>query len=1082
MNLKDTYLRLWLRPMAVTTGILILTSSLAGAGTQFSSPTLADLVTLERVDGVTPGGASLAAAQGASPVSLATADFDEDGIADLVVGAEIGGHGVLTVYPGNRHAIYPNSSAPVMTDAPFQEASESIAASISPEFLAAGDFDGDGHVDLIAAGLGSRVLEVYPGFGDGSFEDPRTFELGGRLTALATGEIHRRDGVADLVAAIDGEAGPALLILRDSMGALRGPPVRLALPAPAEQLILGEFGADPARDLAVVAGKSLWILNGSERGEITGLEAVPQAGSVLAVADGGGRLAVLTPSGDLAFLHRSRSDSKAAGGPAWGMTSIARIDEPVIESHPGDWRLTSCRLSTSPTRDLLVQDLRTGRVLLVMTSLPVDPPDHIVALAAPVSRTIATLSGRARISHQQSAAARDGGHPKGFSQLRVLETGMVSAAALPMRLSPDALDDLVFLPETGAAPQVLKSGPRAVFTVDSTGDDDDNAVGDGICATALGSCTLRAAISEANFAADLDTISFAIPDQSDPGCDSVSGICTIQVGAAGLSTITQPVVLDATTQPGFVGTPLIELDGSLTGVNVSGFAVWGGGTTVRGFAVNRFANNSDVVAWNLGNNIIEGNFLGTDPTGTVNLGSFNSLHVSGITGTTVGGTAPEARNLISGNTGPAFAFNNGAFDNFAEGNTFGLDVTGAVGLGNSGNDVLVMNASTGNTIGGTAVGAANTIAANQAADYPSIGVAYGSTANLIQGNRIGTDISGAELGNLGIAVTIVDSADNTVGGVVSWAGNLIAFNGSGIDLRGDTSIGNTIIGNSLHSNDFLGIDLCADEDPGTGTCLDLEDVTPNDPGDPDIGTNNLQNFPSLASVDRVAANVNGTLDSISSSNFDVDLYVSGSCDPSGNGEGETHVGSTPVTTDAGGIGSFAMSLPASPVTGAYLTATATDAGGSTSEFSACLVIPPAADLRLTKRDFADPVAPGDTMAYGLDLTNDGPDEASGVVITDVLPADSVFFTASPSCVHASGTVTCTVGDLATLGSVSYLIEVTVGDPPSGELTNTATVSGVEQDPDPVNNSASETTRVDASLIFADGFEDGTTGAWSGQVP
>ena len=60
--------------------------------------------------------------------------------------------------------------------------------------------------------------------------------------------------------------------------------------------------------------------------------------------------------------------------------------------------------------------------------------------------------------------------------------------------------------------------------------------------------------------------------------------------------------------------------------------------------------------------------------------------------------------------------------------------------------------------------------------------------------------------------------------------------------------------------------------------LDLEDVTPNDPGDPDIGTNNLQNFPSLTSVDRLAANVNGTLDSIPSSNFDVDLYVTFSND------------------------------------------------------------------------------------------------------------------------------------------------------------------------------------------------------------
>ena len=498
--------------------------------------------------------------------------------------------------------------------------------------------------------------------------------------------------------------------------------------------------------------------------------------------------------------------------------------------------------------------------------------------------------------------------------------------------------------------------------------------------------------------------------------------------------------------------------------------------------INRFPNNSDILAWNLGNDFIEGNFLGTDPGGTVNIGSLNSLHISGITGTTVGGTAAEARNLISANTGPALALNTGAFDNFVQGNTFGLDVTGTVGLGNFGNDLLVMNASTGNTIGGTATGAANTIAANQAAENPSLGVAFDSSMNLIQGNRVGTDITGAELGNLGIALTIVDAADNTIGGVVVGAGNVIAYNGSGIDLRGDTSTGNSIVGNSIHSNDFLGIDLCDNEDAATGSCLDPTDVTPNDPGDPDTGANNLQNFPDLASVDRVAATVDGTLDSIPSSAFTIDLYVNTSCDPTGNGEGETHVGSAPVTTDAGGIGAFSMSLPVSPVSGTFLTATATDDGGSTSEFSACLEIPPAADLGLTMRDLADPVAPGDTLVYDLDLTNLGPDNATGVVITDVLPADSVFSNASASCAHASGTVTCTVGGLAALGTVSFFIEVIVGDPPGGELTNTANATATEQDPDPANNSATEMTWVDASLIFADGFETGTSAGWSDVMP
>ena len=1077
MRSYRTAVRPQMRLFAAAAGILIMTASLTATESPPPSLSLADLVSLEYIDGVTAGGTSIGAGPGARPVSLAAADLDEDGIADLVVGSKTETGGIMTVYPGDRRAIYPHSNAPVLTDAPFHAAAPFMVTSSPPELMTAGDFDGDGHGDLIAAAIGSTSLEFFRGFGDGRFGEAETIELGGRLTALATGEIHRRDGLTDLVAAVVGESGPVLVILSDPKGALHGATDRINLPAPADRLVLGSFDDHPAHDLAVVAGQRLWILAGGERRGETSLQAVPQAGRVVALADAGGRFAVLSQTGELALIHHSRSDSKTAGGPAWRKTSIARIGNGDFQPDMGGVRLISCRLSTAPTPDLLVHELATGRLHLFMTSPPIEPADHIEVLSAPVAQTTADLSAR-KAALRVNRARPDLGPPSGTSSI---DLGLVAAAVLPMRLSPDALDDLVILSIEGASPTVLRSGPRAVFTVDSTGDEIDNAVGDGVCATASGSCTLRAAITETNFAADLDSIAFAIPEQSDPGCNPVSGVCTIQVGADGLPTITQPVVIDATTQPGFAGTPLIELDGSLTGANVTGFAVWGGSTTVRGFAVNRFPNNSDVLAWNQGNDIIEGNFLGTDPGGTVNVGSLNSLHISGITGTTIGGTAPEARNLISANTGPALALNTGASDNFVEGNTFGLDVTGTVGLGNLGNDLLVMNASTGNTIGGTAAGAGNTIAANQAADYPSLGVAYDSSTNLIQGNRIGTGLTGADLGNLGISLTIVDASDNTIGGVAVGAGNVIAYNGSGVDLRGDTSIGNSIVGNSIHSNDFLGIDLCDIEDAATGSCLDPADVTPNDPSDPDTGANNLQNFPDLASVDRVAATVNGALDSVPSSAFTIDLYVNTSCDPTGHGEGETHVGSTAVATDAGGIATFAVGLPVSPAAGEFLTATATDDGGSTSEFSACLEIPPAADLGLTMRDLADPVAPGDTLVYVLDLTNHGTDNATGVFVTDELPADSVFATGSTSCVHATGTVTCSVGDLAALGTVSFFIEVTVGDPPGGTLVNTATATATEQDPDPANNSEAETTRVDASLIFADGFESGNTAAWSGVV-
>jgi len=1084
MNQNRRSYRLRVRTIPVALGLFILTTGFATAGVPDTSTAAPGLITVERVEGVAGHHLPPTVAPGTRALSLTSADFDEDGIADLAVGTELDGRGLLTVYRGNRHVIYPHSNAPRLGDAPFLTAMGTITTSAPPEVAASGDFDGDGHRDVVIADRGSIALEVFLGRGDGSFAGPTTMALGGSLTALTAGEIHRRDGVTDLVAAIDGEGGPALIILHHSRGALHAAGFRMALPAAADQLVLGSFDDNPALDLAVLAGGGLWLLHGSNRGEHGVLEPVRQTGSMISVADagtqglGGSRLAVLSSEGELLLLSREADRSAAKiGVSGWRTTTIARLGAPDTKAVSADWGLKSCRLSAAPTPDILVHDRRSGELRLVVTSIPEDAPRPNQVPPAPGSKTIAELaavavSDRRQVNHDATGAT---------TESLVLELDALASAVHLMRLSPDALDDLVLLTPAGGVPRILKSVARADFVVDSTGDDDDIAIGDGLCATASGSCTLRAAITEANSATDLDSISFDIPNATDPGCDSITGVCTILVGAAGLPIVFRPAVLDATTQPGFVDTPLIQLDGSQTGANVTGLAISGGDSTVRGFVINGFANNSDIAAWFLGNDIIEGNFLGTDPTGTMNVGSLNSMHISGITGVTIGGTAPEARNLISANTGPAFAFNSGAFDNLLQGNTFGLDETGAIGLGNSGNDLLVLASSTGNTIGGTSAGAANTIGANTALDYPTVGIASGSSGNLVQGNFIGVNADGVALYNSGIAVTIVDAPDNTIGGATPGAGNVIAFNGSGIDLRGASSTGNSFIANSIHSNDNLGIDLCAVEDAGTGTCLDLENVTPNDPEDPDVGPNNLQNFPTLDLIDRVAETVSGTLDSIPSSIFDIELFVNNSCDPSGHGEGKTPIGSTQVTTDAGGIGAFSTGLPPSLAGGSFLTATATDAAGSTSEFSACLEVPPAADLRLAKNDQVDPVAPGDTLVYGLDLVNDGPDDASGVVITDTLPMDVVFVVASPECVHSAGTVTCTVGDLAALATGSYTIEVTVGDPPGGQLTNTASVSGVEVDPDPANNTATESTTVDASLIFADGFESGDTTRWSETV-
>jgi hypothetical protein len=134
----------------------------------------------------------------------------------------------------------------------------------------------------------------------------------------------------------------------------------------------------------------------------------------------------------------------------------------------------------------------------------------------------------------------------------------------------------------------------------------------------------------------------------------------------------------------------------------------------------------------------------------------------------------------------------------------------------------------------------------------------------------------------------------------------------------------------------LGIDLLG----GTEGIGAATGVTANDPCDADIGIgapNNLQNYPVLTSATSSGGitTVAGILDSTSSTAFTVDFYANSACDASGNGEGQTFLGSTTVTTDGSCNGSFVVVLPFDVPVGGSVTATAIDPAGNTSEFSPC---------------------------------------------------------------------------------------------------------------------------------------------------
>src|SRR5262249_33114008 len=161
-----------------------------------------------------------------------------------------------------------------------------------------------------------------------------------------------------------------------------------------------------------------------------------------------------------------------------------------------------------------------------------------------------------------------------------------------------------------------------------------------------------------------------------------------------LPDITDPVVIDATTQPGYKGLPLVELEGSKAGVGANGLTITGGGSGVRGLVINRFRRdpNADhrtgvgIMLRGFGGSRIEGNFLDTDITGTNRLpNELAGLIVENSSDNVIGGTTPAARNLIlslwlSGFDTVTNTVLDQTHNNHILGNYIGTDVTGTVSL------------------------------------------------------------------------------------------------------------------------------------------------------------------------------------------------------------------------------------------------------------------------------------------------------------------------------------------------------------------------------------------------------------------
>jgi parallel beta-helix repeat protein len=296
-----------------------------------------------------------------------------------------------------------------------------------------------------------------------------------------------------------------------------------------------------------------------------------------------------------------------------------------------------------------------------------------------------------------------------------------------------------------------------------------------------------------------------------------------------LPAIAEPVVIDAYTQEGAGRNTndisqgsnarlKIELNGENAGGASYGLWLAAGSSTVQGLVINRFTGNGIILSGG-GNNIIAGNFIGTNSDGTAALGN----GVTGVTiaGTssdnTIGGTTSEAGNLISGNGQGILIDGPGAVRNQVQGNLIGTDVTGATPLGNGllglgiGNGLAIINARD-NVVGGDIADARNVISGNGGEGVRING--NKATGNLLQGNLIGTDITGRVA--VGNATSVIFSlgASISVGAGVSVAGphnrvedNVISGNQRhGIVLRGGVAnrVVRNLIGTDIDGTGSLG--------------------------------------------------------------------------------------------------------------------------------------------------------------------------------------------------------------------------------------------------------------------------------------
>ncbi|MBX7103672.1 MAG: FG-GAP-like repeat-containing protein [Gemmataceae bacterium] len=413
-------------------------------------------------------------------------------------------------------------------------------------------------------------------------------------------------------------------------------------------------------------------------------------------------------------------------------------------------------------------------------------------------------------------------------------------------------------------------------------------------AASEGAGSLREAITQANANPGTDTIAFNLPGPS-----------TIAL-ASTLPALTERVAIDATTQPGYAGVPLVVIDGS--GTQDSGLIFRNNNyhSSVRGLSIVGFprAGIETIMTGSTATDLngagameIRGNYIGLLPDGITVRGNGTGIHLESVTIASdynhIGGAGPFEGNVISGNNVGIYSR---SWSSVIVGNFIGTTASGNSAAGNA---IGIQFRSAFHVIGGANPGEGNLISGNS-----KIGIDLGGSVEVrVFGNKIGTDVSGSTAvpNGIGISAGSYGASFAKIGSVEPNTGNLIAFNsGAGVLITKNSDF-NSVLGNSIHSNGGLGIDFSqtavADGPTPTGT--------------PAIGYQQPPTILSTAS-DPTGTVVTGSFVGTPNHNFRIEVYANSEADPSGFGEGQTLLGGFDVVSDAAGSGQFTAIVATAP--------------------------------------------------------------------------------------------------------------------------------------------------------------------------